>query len=178
MNLLWIKALIFGFVAFGPANALFADFNLLDTGYKTEQPNSKVVFSPPLMAKKQETKKAHLPAGKALKNSQSKQKEPTMQNQDKKPLIYFDVEKYVLKNGLTVLLHQDLRIPQIYHQLVVKVGSKDEVEGKTGLAHLFEHMMFKGTDKYTGEEYEERLEAIGASNNAFTSIFSTISNLW
>ncbi len=87
----------------------------------------------------------------------------------KKSIINFQVEKYFLKNGMTVLLHQDQRIPQIYHQLLVKVGSKDEEEGKTGLAHLFEHMMFKGTEKYTGEEYEEKLESIGARNNAFTS---------
>ena len=87
----------------------------------------------------------------------------------KESIINFQVEKYFLKNGMTVLLHQDQRIPQVYHQLLVKVGSKDEEEGKTGLAHLFEHMMFKGTEKYTGEEYEEKLESIGARNNAFTS---------
>lgn len=84
-------------------------------------------------------------------------------------IINLKVEKYILKNGMTILLHQDNRIPQIYHQLLVKIGSKDEVTGKTGLAHLFEHMMFKGTAHYTGEEYEEKLESIGARNNAFTS---------
>ncbi len=84
-------------------------------------------------------------------------------------LIDFKVEKYSLENGMTVLLHQDQNIPQVYHQLLVKTGSKDEEEGKTGLAHLFEHMMFRGTNKYTGEEYEERLASIGATNNAFTS---------
>ena len=91
----------------------------------------------------------------------------SMENESR--LIDLKVEKYSLKNGMTVLLHQDQRIPQIYHQLLIQVGSKDEEEGKTGLAHLFEHMMFKGTSQYTGEEYEEKLESIGASNNAFTS---------
>ena len=84
-------------------------------------------------------------------------------------VINLDVEKYQLPNGLQVLLHADERIPQVYHLLLVKVGSKDEIEGKTGLAHLFEHMMFRGTAKYTGEEYEEKLESIGAKNNAYTS---------
>ena len=88
---------------------------------------------------------------------------------EKSQLINLKVEKYTLKNGMTVLLHQDKRSPQVFHQILVKVGSIDEEEGKTGLAHLFEHMMFRGTAKYTGKEYEERLESIGASNNAFTS---------
>lgn len=90
-----------------------------------------------------------------------------MKNTDS--LINFKVEKYSLENGMTVLLHKDQNIPQIYHQILVKTGSRDEEEGKTGLAHLFEHMMFRGTDKYTGEEYEERLASIGATNNAFTA---------
>ena len=79
------------------------------------------------------------------------------------------VEKYFLENGMAVLLHQDTRVPQVYHQLLVKVGSRDEVEGKTGLAHLFEHLMFRGTAGYTGEEYDKTLEQMGARNNAFTT---------
>lgn len=96
-------------------------------------------------------------------------KQAPVKKKKKSSFIDLRVEKYFLKNGMTVLLHQDQRIPQIYHQLLVKVGSKDEKEGKTGLAHLFEHMMFRGTAKYTGEEYEEKLESMGARNNAFTS---------
>ncbi len=103
------------------------------------------------------------------KKRTKKKKENDMKKEKHSPLINLKIEKYSLKNGMTVLLHQDRRTPQVYHQLLVKVGSKDEEEGKTGLAHLFEHMMFKGTDKYTGEEYEEKLESIGARNNAFTS---------
>ncbi len=90
-------------------------------------------------------------------------------NSKEQGLIHLEVEKYSLKNGLTVLLHEDPRVPQVYHQLMIKTGSKDEVEGKTGLAHLFEHMMFRGTKKYTGEEYEEKLESMGARNNAWTN---------
>ena len=111
------------------------------------------------------------------KNKLEKETNDTIANKKKKEysmkknlsLINLKVEKYSLKNGMTVLLHQDRRIPQIYHQILVKVGSRDEEEGKTGLAHLFEHMMFRGTNNYTGEEYEEKLESIGARNNAFTS---------
>ena len=97
------------------------------------------------------------------------EKRSLMQKKDEMLNIHLDVEKYQLPNGLKVLLHLDRRIPQIYHLLLVKAGSKDEVEGKTGLAHLFEHMMFRGTEQYSGEEYEQKLESIGAKNNAFTS---------
>ena len=78
---------------------------------------------------------------------------------------------------MTVLLHQDRRAPQINHQLWVKVGSKDEKEGRTGLAHLFEHMMFRGTKKYSGQDYEKKQESMGAINNAFTSRDHTVYHL-
>ena len=97
------------------------------------------------------------------------QKETKMKN-----LISMEVEKYKLENGMTVLLHQDTRIPQVFHQLLIKVGSRDEETGKTGLAHLFEHMLFKGTKKYTGEEYDKRLASIGAQHNAYTTYDRTV----
>lgn len=83
--------------------------------------------------------------------------------------LRFDVEKYNLENGLTVLLHQDRSIPLISYHTWFKVGSKDEEPGYTGIAHLFEHMMFKGTEKYSNKDYERILRQNGASNNAFTS---------
>jgi zinc protease len=59
--------------------------------------------------------------------------------------------------------------------LVVRVGSREEVEkGKTGFAHFFEHMMFRGTDKYSKDQYEEVLKSIGASANANTSLDRTV----
>ena len=107
---------------------------------------------------------------RAQKNKKAVQEQEYKMAEENKSLgIDLAVEKYQLSNGLQVLLHSDTRIPLVYHLLLVKVGSRDEVEGKTGLAHLFEHMMFRGTAKYTGEEYEERLESIGAKNNAYTS---------
>lgn len=59
--------------------------------------------------------------------------------------------------------------------IVVRVGSRDEVEpGKTGFAHFFEHMMFRGTDKYSKEKYSEVLKSTGASANANTSLDRTV----
>jgi zinc protease len=83
--------------------------------------------------------------------------------------LKFDVEKYQLPNGLTVLLHVDHSVPLISYHTWFRVGSKDEEVGYTGIAHLFEHMMFKGTQKYSHKDYERILRENGASNNAFTS---------
>ncbi len=54
-------------------------------------------------------------------------------------------ERYRLSNGLDVILHPDHRVPIVHVEVWYKVGSKDEAPGKTGFAHLFEHMMFQGT---------------------------------
>jgi zinc protease len=83
--------------------------------------------------------------------------------------IRFPVEKYTLPNGLTVLLAEDHSVPIISYHTWFRVGSKDEEPGFTGLAHLFEHMMFKGAKKFTGEQFDQLLQANGASNNAFTT---------
>lgn len=83
--------------------------------------------------------------------------------------IQFSVEKYELKNGLVVLLHPDSSIPSVSIQQWFKVGSKDEVPGRTGLAHFFEHMMFKGTKKFPKETWSKFLNSKGAEVNAFTS---------
>lgn len=83
--------------------------------------------------------------------------------------LSFPVEKYVLENGLTVLLYKDATVPLVSYHTWVRVGSKDEEVGFTGIAHLFEHLMFKGTQKFSNKDYEKTLKEIGASNNAFTS---------
>ena len=83
--------------------------------------------------------------------------------------IRFPVEKYTLPNGLTVLLTEDHSVPLISFHTWFRVGSKDEEPGYTGLAHLFEHMMFKGAKRYSGEQFDTVLQANGASNNAFTT---------
>ncbi len=83
--------------------------------------------------------------------------------------IKFDVEKEILPNGLTVLYHSDRTIPLVSYHTWFKVGSKDEKQGLTGIAHLFEHMMFKGSKKYSGDQFDLILQSNGATNNAFTT---------
>ena len=95
--------------------------------------------------------------------------EPATPNGDIGSQIKFPVEKYKLANGLTVLLHEDHSVPLISYQTWFHVGSKNEVPGHTGLAHLFEHMMFRGAKRYSGEQLDTMLQANGATNNAFTT---------
>jgi zinc protease len=87
---------------------------------------------------------------------------------ERKPQIpELKVERYTLPNGLTVLLHEDHKTPVAAVDLYYKVGSKDEQTGKTGFAHLFEHMMFLGS-KHHDEDYSRPLERLGAETNATT----------
>ncbi len=75
-----------------------------------------------------------------------------------------------LDNGLTVVT-VDFPSPGIVaYYTLIRAGSRDEVEkGKSGYAHLFEHLMFRGTPKVSAEAYEKKLQAMGADNNAFTT---------
>ncbi|MSP16688.1 MAG: insulinase family protein [Myxococcales bacterium] len=73
-------------------------------------------------------------------------------------------EKYVLANGLEVVLHQDRRVPLVFVSVWYHVGSGDETPGRSGFAHLFEHMMFQGS-KHTGEDVHfDTLRNAGATN--------------
>lgn len=83
--------------------------------------------------------------------------------------IQFPVEKFQLKNGLTVLVHEDHTLPIITYQQWFRVGSRDEKPGRTGLAHFFEHLMFKGTEKFPGKDFDRMIQANGGVNNAFTT---------
>jgi predicted Zn-dependent peptidase len=71
-------------------------------------------------------------------------------------------EKYTLKNGLEVVLSQDRRVPLVHVQVWYHVGSKDERPGKTGFAHLFEHMMFQGSRDIAEDTWFKKLDAVGA----------------
>ncbi|WP_165073428.1 M16 family metallopeptidase [Paludisphaera rhizosphaerae] len=84
-----------------------------------------------------------------------------------------DVEKYTLPNGLTVLLHEDHKTPVAAVHVLYKVGSKDEKKGRTGFAHLFEHMMFQGS-KHHDKDYFEPLEKLGAEINGNTTEDRTV----
>jgi zinc protease len=79
-------------------------------------------------------------------------------------------EKYRLQNGLDVILHVDHAVPLAHVEIWYKVGSKDEAPGKTGFAHLFEHMMFQGTKQIPEDAYFKYLGQAGASaRNGSTS---------
>ncbi len=82
------------------------------------------------------------------------------------PLV---LEQKTLSNGLRLIFVEDHTFPVISYQSWVKVGSVDESFGKTGLAHLFEHLMFKGTSVYGPKQFFLQLEAKGADVNAFTA---------
>lgn len=73
-----------------------------------------------------------------------------------------------LANGLTVVVKPIPRAPTAVHMLWVRVGSMDEVDGYTGLAHMLEHMMFKGTPSVPAGEFSRRVAALGGRENAFT----------
>lgn len=71
-------------------------------------------------------------------------------------------DKFTLDNGLTVIVHEDRKAPIVAVSIWYHVGSKDEPEGKTGFAHLFEHLMFNGSENHDAE-YFEPLEQVGAT---------------
>jgi zinc protease len=79
------------------------------------------------------------------------------------------VQRYRLGNGLTLLLLVDKSAPVVSYFTWFRVGSRHERSGKTGLAHLFEHLMFSETDKLKAGELDRRLEERGAQSNAATS---------
>jgi len=76
-------------------------------------------------------------------------------------------EKFVLDNGLTVIVHHDPFTPMVAMNIIYKVGSRDENPDKTGFAHLFEHLMFGGSVNIP--KYDEPLQQAGGENNAFTN---------
>ena len=79
------------------------------------------------------------------------------------------VEQFTLSNGMTVIVKPDRRAPTAAHMLWVRVGSMDEVDGTSGVAHVLEHMLFKGTATSKPGEFSRRVAALGGRDNAFTS---------
>jgi zinc protease len=82
---------------------------------------------------------------------------------------HIQFEKYTLGNGLTVILHEDHRLPTVAVNLWYYVGAKDEPPGRSGFAHLFEHLMFMGTSRVPNGQFDTLMETAGGSNNASTS---------
>jgi zinc protease len=79
------------------------------------------------------------------------------------------VSQFTLANGLTVIVKPDRRAPTAVHMLWLRVGGMDEVDGTSGVAHVLEHMMFKGTPTVKPGEFSRRVAAMGGRENAFTS---------
>ena len=85
------------------------------------------------------------------------------------PVTQAKVVEYTLSNGLTLWVKPDHRAPTAVHMLWVRVGSLDEVDGTTGVAHVLEHMMFKGTPSVKAGDFSRRVAALGGRENAFTA---------
>ncbi|MBF8300908.1 MAG: peptidase M16-like protein [Acidobacteria bacterium] len=77
-------------------------------------------------------------------------------------------EQFTLRNGLTVILHRDASVPVVSVNVWYHVGSANERPGRTGFAHLFEHLMFEGSGHVAEGAFDTLLEAAGASNNGST----------
>jgi zinc protease len=85
------------------------------------------------------------------------------------PIVPYPIDETVLPNGLKVIAVPMDSPGLIAYWTVVRAGSRNEVEpGLSGFAHFFEHMMFRGTDKYPRDKYNDVLKAFGADHNAFT----------
>lgn len=88
-------------------------------------------------------------------------------------------KKFVLENGLTVIIHEDHKAPVVAVNIWYHVGSKNEKPGRTGFAHLFEHLMFNGSEHFN-DDYFKALEKIGATDlngttsNDRTNYFETV----
>jgi zinc protease len=78
-------------------------------------------------------------------------------------------QQFTLRNGMTLIVKPDHRAPTAVHMLWVRVGSMDEVDGRSGVAHVLEHMMFKGTPTVKAGEFSRRVAALGGQENAFTT---------
>ena len=85
------------------------------------------------------------------------------------------IEKLTLSNGLDIILHQDRSLPIVSVNVWYHVGSKDEQPGKTGFAHLFEHLMFEGTKHHNSSHFGP-LQEVGATLNGSTTTDRT--NYW
>lgn len=80
----------------------------------------------------------------------------------------------VLANGMKVIVREDRRSPQVLHQVWYRVGSVDEPVGRTGLSHVLEHMMFRGTRQVPGDQFKKLIAAAGGEQNAQTSSDYTV----
>ncbi|BCS32750.1 peptidase M16 [Luteitalea sp. TBR-22] len=97
---------------------------------------------------------------------------PTQATSVRPPAFKFD--DYTLPNGLRVILLEDHSTPIVHVTLWYHVGSKDEKPGRTGFAHLFEHMMFKGSRNVQPEAHTSYIASVGGQSNAYTTEDTTV----
>ena len=79
-----------------------------------------------------------------------------------------DIQEFKLSNGLKLIVQEDHRAPVVVSQVWYRAGALDEVNGKTGVAHVLEHMMFKGTKTLPAGQFSRLIAAAGGKENAFT----------
>ena len=84
--------------------------------------------------------------------------------------VDINFEKFVLDNGLTLIVHQDPKAPIAAVNVWYHVGSKNEKQGKTGFAHLFEHLMFNGSENYN-DDYFKPFDRVGGTGMNGTTNF-------
>ena len=87
--------------------------------------------------------------------------------------VAFDFQKHRLSNGLEVLALRDTNLPVVSFQIHFAAGSRNERPGITGISHLFEHMMFRGSEELGPEEFSKVIQANGGHTNAFTTTDNT-----
>src|SRR5262245_17727969 len=85
-----------------------------------------------------------------------------------------EVQEHKLANGLQVLMYEDHSVPVASVEVWYHVGSKDERQGRSGFAHLFEHIMFKGSANLGPEEHKNYIASIGGRYNATTDFDRTL----
>jgi zinc protease len=88
---------------------------------------------------------------------------------EEKDTLSISYEKFTMPNGLQVVLHQDHSDPVMSYAIMYHVGSSREVPGRTGFAHLFEHLLFSGSENVPNGVFDKVIENAGGSNNGFTS---------
>ena len=90
------------------------------------------------------------------------------------PESLFNVRAHELPNGLRLRILEDHTLPVVSYTTVFRTGSRNERPGTTGIAHLFEHMMFNGAEKYGSGEFDRIIESEGGHSNAYTSTDFTV----
>src|SRR4249920_1378397 len=88
------------------------------------------------------------------------------------PKLQYEIS--TLPNGLTVVLEEDHSVPIVHLNLTYHVGSKNEKPGRTGFAHLFEHLMFKGSKNVEPEGHTSMIASVGGQSNAYTTDDETV----